>query len=288
MAVIGRKSKDPAVEGIDVRLIDMTPEIAEDLLDQNINNRKFKERYVEEYVQALLIGDWQFNGDPIRVATSGRLLDGQHRLMAIAEASVTVPVVLITGLPDKAQMTMDAGAKRSYADHLQLNGEGDPNSLGAAVASYANYRTHVGKQMWPPTGRQRLSIAQLDRVLAENPGLREATAISGTLYKKLRISRPAISLALYVQSGLNQEDCDFFWERVMNGDGLSSDDNTQPILKLREYIVEKHKHGEDHRKLAPCAAAIFKTWNAYREGRALSTAVVRLGGAKPERFPWPK
>jgi hypothetical protein len=283
---VGKKSADPAVKGIEVRLIDMTPDIAEDLLDENLFNRKVRVRAIDELVEALRLGDWQFNGDPVRIADSGRLLDGQHRLMAIVEANVTVPVVLITGIPDKAQMTMDAGVKRTYADHLQLNGETQPNSLGAIIASYRNYAANHGKVNWTGTGGRRASIAQLDRFFAEHQGLREADHIAGNLYQKLRVSRPAIGIAYYVMQGLNPEDCDFFWERVANGDQLSNDDTTQPILKLREYLLNKHAY--DHRKLIPTLCAIFKTWNAYREGRPLNNAVPKLGGAKPERFPWPK
>lgn len=279
-------SQNPQVKDVTVELVDMTPELAEELLEANTHNRKAKVRSINEYVDALRDGDWQFNGDPVRIAASGRLLDGQHRLMSIVESGVTIPMVVIRGLTDMAQMTMDVGAKRTYGDHLQLNGEINAQRLATIVRTFATYNHNIGKPGFNQNRYARFTMAQLDRLFYANPGLREATHLANTFYEKLRMSHSALGVAYYAMSRIDQEDCDFFWERTVNGDNLSNEGPTQPILKLREYIMDRHKY--NHSFTAPTLAALFKTWNAYREGRQLATAVPRLGGAKPEKFPWPK
>ncbi|RLG28240.1 hypothetical protein DRO03_10285 [Methanosarcinales archaeon] len=60
-------------------------ELAKELLDtwDNSLNRQVISSKVDKYATDMLTGAWHYNGDSIRVTTSGKLVDGQHRLMAI-------------------------------------------------------------------------------------------------------------------------------------------------------------------------------------------------------------
>jgi hypothetical protein len=278
------KSTDPQTEGVTVGIIDVTPALAEELLKANRANRKLKKHPLEQHVEAMKLGDWLFNGDAIRIAKDGRLLDGQHRLLSVIESGVTIPVILVQGLTDHSQMTMDIGVKRTYSDHLSLQGEVNCKALAGTVRCFFGYNSFYGRDRWPDHG-VRGSMAQFDRLLEEHPGLREATQIAGAMRKKFSVSNAGLGVAYYVLDRIDREDSDFFWERLSNGDGLSHEDSTQPILKLREYL---HKEEDEMRKVPIALAAIFKAWNAYRLGRAISAVKPRLGGKNPEKFPWPK
>lgn len=278
--------KKTKVPGVSVELVEMTPELAFELLERNENNRRVKKRAIAEYVHALKSGDWQFNGDPVRVAADGQLLDGQHRLMALVEAGFTVPMVLVEGVTPETQMTMDVGTKRSYADHLKMRGEKNAAALAAIVRGYALYQRSEGRQRWEP-GETRLSMSELERTLLRNPLLKESQREAHRLYMSgFKASQVATGVAHYVLTQLDGPDALFFFERIETGSELFPDGPTQPILKLREYIATRKIH--EVRSSHVTLAAILKTWNAFRAGTRMSNPEPRFGGRNPEAFPWPR
>ncbi len=113
----------------------MTPALAAKLLQANTGNRNLSQRRVAAYADEMSAGRWVSDGSPYRVSASGRLLDGQHRLAAIVRSGVTVPAVLITDLPDEAQLTVDTGTPRSFAHFLQVRGYADHVNEAAAISA---------------------------------------------------------------------------------------------------------------------------------------------------------
>src|SRR4051794_31155207 len=102
---------------------DVTPAVAADMLAANTKNRTLRRTLVDVYAADMAKGNWQFTGEAVKISTDGVLLDGQHRLEAIVQAGVTVPMLVVRGLPRATQDVMDSGAKRSAADALRLRDE---------------------------------------------------------------------------------------------------------------------------------------------------------------------
>lgn len=98
----------------------MTPQMARKLLQANRENRPQKGKFIDYLVKEIKEGRWLTTSDGIGVATTGRVLNGQHRLEAIARAGVPVTVIVTTGLDEQAFMVTDNGNKRSVADNTGL------------------------------------------------------------------------------------------------------------------------------------------------------------------------
>lgn len=98
----------------------ITPAMAVNMLLSNHSNRAIKTAVVKKYARDMAAGDWQVNGQGISLSSGGKLLDGQHRLSAIAESGVPVEMLIIRGIPDGAQSTMDSGSGRSIGDRLKM------------------------------------------------------------------------------------------------------------------------------------------------------------------------
>ena len=96
--------------------IAVTPEIARQWLLNNVHNRPVSATTVEKYRINMIAGQWKYAADPIRFAIGGNLLDGQHRLIALAgipdEVGIAVPFLVVRGLPQESQKYMDQGSKR--------------------------------------------------------------------------------------------------------------------------------------------------------------------------------
>lgn len=99
----------------------ITPEIASELLSLNVDNRPIRKKQVKKLSKAITNGEWRFTHQGVAVSKTMRLLDGQHRLLAIVDAGVGVDMLVTTGLDDSAFLSIDQHAKRTVADATGLD-----------------------------------------------------------------------------------------------------------------------------------------------------------------------
>lgn len=101
--------------------ITITPELAREYLAKNIDkNRPIRKAVVHSYAEQMKRGEWKITPQGISFDQKGRLIDGQHRLMAIIESGAKVPMYVTTGVPVDRMMMIDCGAKRTAADILSI------------------------------------------------------------------------------------------------------------------------------------------------------------------------
>lgn len=96
-------------------LVKVTPEIAKVWLQTNTNNRPLRMRWVNEIANAIRRGEFQLTHQGIAFDISGVLLDGQHRLAAIAEAGIAVDLMVTWGAPPQTFQVLDIGQKRTVS-----------------------------------------------------------------------------------------------------------------------------------------------------------------------------
>jgi hypothetical protein len=119
----------------------ITPQVALDVLkDHHASNRAMSVASQDAYRDDMLAGRWAFNGQTFVFDTKGKLIDGQHRMAALADTLKYMPgfpglpFVVVQGVDIAAQETMDAGRKRSVADQLNI-GQDAENKLGTKIVS---------------------------------------------------------------------------------------------------------------------------------------------------------
>lgn len=257
------------------------PETATDWLGHNTRNRTPRKAAVAAYAADMRNGDWRWTGDPIRRAADGTILDGQHRLMAVVESGVTLPFLVLTGLPVEAQENIDAGVPRKFQDVLALRGEASATHLAAIVRKVHDWES--GSRVFGGPGRA--THAQLSRTLEAHPELREIQKASNNVAAVWR-DMPAslIGLAWWVFGGIDQEDADYFFARLADGQHLASGD---PIYELRKQLAAMRNNVKGERNQRYMMALTIKAWNAYRRGEKIGLLKFRVGGARPEQFPEP-
>lgn len=102
-------------------VINITPQMAEEMLTHNIVNRKLAVKRVHAYATDMKNGMWEQNGESIRFNEAGELIDGQHRLSAIIEANIPVPIYVTRGISSSITL-YDRGKPRNEADSLLIGG----------------------------------------------------------------------------------------------------------------------------------------------------------------------
>lgn len=105
-------------------IITITPDLASHLLSANINNRKVTQSNVEYWCACLKGGDVKLTHQGIAVngtiANPIRLIDGQHRLMAIVKTGIPARFLVAEEVPMEAFAALDNGKPRSMADRAEI------------------------------------------------------------------------------------------------------------------------------------------------------------------------
>ena len=102
-------------------LMKITPEMAQEMLNSNTINRHVSKNRIDMFADDMKNGGWQLNGETICFNKSGKLINGQHRLMAIIKSGCTVEMVVVTGIEDDVTL-YDRGRNRSASDAITMSG----------------------------------------------------------------------------------------------------------------------------------------------------------------------
>ncbi|MFD7100790.1 hypothetical protein [Streptomyces xanthophaeus] len=254
------------VPATSVEVLLVTPDMAKTWLKQNDHNRTIRSRAVADYARDMAAGAWLMNGEAIKLAADGTLLDGQHRLLAVTEAGVSVPMLVITGLPMAAQETMDAGRKRNAGDVLSLRGEANASVLASILRRVWQWEQGDHRL----NGRATPTVSECAALLKARPEIRRSAEIAGRCHQQFRyLPQSVTGTAHHVFSKIDAEETVWFFTRLADGAELPAG---HPILTLRNRIISDRADSRaipDYRLMA----YLIRTWNAVREDRELSRII---------------
>lgn len=105
-----------------VEIRTVTPKQAQKMLDDwNIENRKVRPNHINWLSGQIERGEFLLTHQGIAFTESGRLVDGQHRLMAIVKANKPTKMLVATELDEDVFKVIDCGENRSLADRTHLD-----------------------------------------------------------------------------------------------------------------------------------------------------------------------
>lgn len=261
--------------GVTVRLVLLTPELAEELLARNEMNRPVNVANLKRIKAALMDGSWKFNGDTVCMSRSGRVIDGQHRCRGVVDTGRSIWVILVEGLDEDVFATKDIGARRRASDVLAILGETNCKALAAALVWVDRYVNGRMDQVFAS-----VSTFSIEDFLSEHRRLADSAREFGG--KNNGLIPPSLVAALhYLFSCVNQEDADRFFRDLISGIGLAEDDG---VYLLRERLV-KNRTMKAKLPNFQIAALAIKAWNARRRGQPVRALRWRSEGDTGEPFP---
>lgn len=246
----------------------ITPDMAVEWLQTvNSENRRIRSAWVDTLAREITEGRWMMTGDPIRFDDRGILIDGQHRLSAIARTQIAVPLYVIRGLPTGIRDVIDTGAPRHAGDTLMFAGYGKNAKTIAAVA-----KVGIGRERgYMRTARDSRSFK------ATNSAVLEFVETNQSLIPVVHETRNNHRLA-----GARSETAWIYSMWVLD----QIDHNKR--VEYETSLIEAHTNGSGDPRLALLrffansdanvkAQAIpltiyglFRVWNAWRNGETLS------------------
>lgn len=249
-----------------------TPDKARRQLEMNPNNRPKSDATILEYAQLMESGEWELNGETIKIDTNGHIVDGQHRLEAVVLSNITIESLTVRGLRPKHFNSVDRGRKRTIGHQLFVHGEKNTNALAAAINWVWKYRAGMMRKTGPGS---RPRPEQCIQLIGDNPGLSESVGAMST--QNTIISRSTAGAFHYLFSTVNAEKAEAFFNALLSGEGLKK---STGVYTLRDKLIDNKGSKLKMRPLDICAILV-KAWNADYNGTPCR--VLRYGS--DEEFP---
>jgi hypothetical protein len=118
----------------------LSPERAKMLLQYNVKNRRQRKNLIVYLRRQISSDEWRDDHpQPIVFSDKKRLIDGQHRLEAIASSppNTEVSVRVETGAMDSVREYMDTGVPRTLDDRVELCEDRNCNKFAAQIVNCA-------------------------------------------------------------------------------------------------------------------------------------------------------
>lgn len=268
-----------------VGIYKIDPPTAEKLLGYNTHNRPLRTRMIDGWVHDMQAGRWSLNGESIKVAHDGTLLDGQNRLTAVTKSNTTQQFVVVDGLAPETQNTVDVGARRRFGDVLKIDGSSNYANLAAITRVAFLWSAGTRKGLASGGGGGLLPTnPELQIFLNKHPELEDSAAITTKVWRELNIPPSTGGLCHWLFTNLDAQRAEAFFDSLMSGVNL---DHNDPIWHLRRTLLQP-RTGTQRINKDTLLALIIKTWNAYRDGASMKYLRYRAQGDKPESFPEPR
>ena len=269
----------------------VTPEKAVEWLGAQHLNRSIRTTLVKRYGQAMKVGEWVDNAEPIRFNSDGTLIDGQHRLSALRDQELTLDLWVARGLTHEAQATIDTGSKRTVGDVMTMRGI--PNAHTMAAALNVLHKHLIGED-GNRAGYVSVTAPRALELYAEHQAIQESLTYAKRVYVNRPALAPGYAVALhYIFSLIDGDDANEFFDRLADGADLKKG---SPILALRNLLerLEKDSQRAGHRAAKAYVQAVtVKAWNAWRAGNTYMSNTraplkwIRVG-KRAEPFPQPE
>lgn len=255
-AVAGKKSSWPIPlksAKVELHKLVVTPQMAAEALEIESPDRLLSEGTADAYARLMAEARWKFNGEAIQFANTGRRLNGLHRLTACVKAQMPFETVVVTGLPEEVQSTMDDPRRRTVNDQQRIQGMELPSS--ASAAARVLLRLRLGRK-----GNRRTTNQEVLDVLVKHTGLGESAA---KIAKVDTVALPpSVAVAMhYIGSKLlgKPDKANAFLEVLLTG--LPAYDG-DPAHLWREKLIKAKAHGRGLPATEAWAGTVH-AWNLF-------------------------
>lgn len=253
----------------------ITPAMALELLRLNTANRGFSQATVNFYSKQMENGEWKTTSQGIAISSDNRIIDGQHRLMAIVKTKLPQTMLVTRGLDyNEVFAVYDTGKNRTAGDVLQIRGVKQANTMSAAIKTYISLCK--GKKAGSPhlsganKGTKESNGNIMDIFMDKKDvfeHVREDVLKGISTTTKIIPNSLILGVSFYLVLEKNHEIKkvrDFFFQLV-NGSNIQN----QTINLLRNKIIEMRIKGERFNK-TDHLVYLKKTWNNFIQGTEVS------------------
>jgi hypothetical protein len=261
----------------------ITPELAKQMLSINHANRRLIDSGVERIMGIIARGEWMSDStDAIGLDYDGGVINGQHRLTAIAQGTTTVRALVLRNVNPDVIKVIDQGQPRNLAQILQMSGKYE-YAGDLAVAIQYLWCIYQDREKTLPAA-VRPSIPQLLEFFGQHPHLPDSVRVAVDVSRGVGgIQRAKLASFHYLMATVDSELADDFFSKLETGADIQPGD---PVHALREKVNANAAATKPEGPVT-VLAWVVKAWEAQRAGKALQKATLKWQskGARAEDFP---
>lgn len=247
---------DKSKKGVFTETVELTPCLAEMLLSPEFNpdNRSINWANVKKWAEAISRGEWEFNGETLKLSRDATLNDGQHRCLAVVQAGRPITVLFVFGLERETRHSVDVGGVRTLAHIFQMKKIKNAAATAAATRMLWLYENRLLPAVASPTH------SQAEDVLKQNPGLIDSFSPAARVYSALRGSKGTWQFTHYACSLVDRDLADRIYGQLATG--LNYDRGRRDPV----YLLREHLRGDNKPFLNTWqqAALALRLWNMKR------------------------
>lgn len=241
--------------------------------DPSKRNRTVKKSMVDRYARDMREDRWQLNGETIKLSSDGRIIDGQHRLLACIKSKTAFKTWVVQNVDDLAFHSIDVGKVRTGGDLLYIGGIHDGANTAHALGIV--WRWEKGGHKTIDWSNSRLvTKPELFEVLERHPTVPDYVRRAGPIGAKV-VSRGLAAALWYIFAKKEEELAAVFFDALAAGTNLTPHD---PVFILRERLL-KEKAQRPAPKQEYLAELIVRAWNATRRGQKLTKLQMKRNDA---------
>ena len=219
----------------------ITPELAAEYLSKNIKNRSIRKQVVEAYAREIKRGTFVLTHQGIAFDENGQLIDGQHRLMAIAASGTPVKMVVSRGVVPTALTVVDRGASRTIRDVIAL----DNNESGETYSMMRNGIMLSAISQLVSCGYRKMKLTSNEVLkLFETFGEHTHVAFRHGINRAIGRSQIISAALASMHCGVEHNDIEKFFKVFNKSDIHNCEDyNVQAALNWRRQIDDAKLQG---------------------------------------------
>lgn len=238
----------------------ITPAKAKEYLEANIENRSVREKHVMKLAKDILENRWiEDTAETIKIAKTGRILDGQHRLLAIVKANKPIYCHVATNLDESVFKVIDTGTTRNATDVFKIEKIKNDKAIPSIIQFYNSLET--GKKRHNVHVNEKSTNAMLLEQYYQNEAFWQTVARNSYSWyiSFAKIVTPSFIGGFYAHFyKLNSEKSYLFMSQLATGLNVEHD----VISLLRTKLMQDKMSVKKMPQLIKMALVI-KAWNIY-------------------------
>jgi hypothetical protein len=240
----------------------ITPSIAKNYLEQNLNNRRFSQPILLRYTADMINNKWKEDtGECIKISKTGRILDGQHRLKAVILSNCSIFFYIANNIDDSVFDVLDTGKSRNASDCFYVAGIKASHTI-PSIISYFNL-LEDGKKNGVQINKKATNSELLEQYYKDELFWDNIAKMSMSWYLSFAtILKPSMIGGFYSHFyKLNPSKAEIFMNQLCTGSGINN-----AIINLLRNKLMQDKMSPRKMPMNLKMALIIKTWNHYING----------------------
>lgn len=250
----------------------ITPQLAKWLLENwHGGNRRPSSAAIETYMEAMEERDWPITGATIVVGASGKVMDGQHRLIACVRANVAFHTYVVFSVDDASFTRIDTGRKRTNVDAFVIEGIKNPGASAKAARWLRIFEADPVNRSLTFTNDDLLKwvkgAGNIDRDLFDECVAKALMIKRASAQHGCEMPEGPMAALLYLFYKSDAEKADYFVDALKTG-------KRQPAIAIYSNIKAVKAASGGRVSEALRNGRIVQAWNALKDGKRINVSLL--------------